>query len=62
MTSDQHGPLTPWATRATMAGIKGCQVARHGANPKNRPQFRWESATRLHEAGITSNRESTKSR
>ena len=28
------------------------------ANPQNRPQFRLESATRLHEGGIASNRES----
>ena len=33
MTSNQHGPYVRGYTRATMAGTKGCEVAR-----RNEPQ------------------------
>ena len=56
MTSSQHGPYAWGYTRATMAGTKGRKFARIELIPKNRSQFGLESATRLHEVGIASNR------
>ena len=56
MTSNHHAPYGLGYTRATMAWDKGrrdCEVKRI---PKNTPQFGLQSATRLHEAGIASNR------
>ena len=44
MTSSHHGPYGQGYTRATI--------------PQSVPQFGLESATRLHEVGIASNRES----
>ena len=55
MTSSPHGPYVQGYTRATMAGTKGSEP-RGGANPKSRSQFGLQSATRLHEVGIASNR------
>jgi hypothetical protein len=49
-------------TRATMAKNKGLPNREMEPIPENSPQFGLESATRLHEAGITSNRESAMSR
>ena len=46
MTSSHHGPYGQGYTRATKR------------NPKSVPQFGLESATRLHEVGIASNRKS----
>ena len=59
MTSNQHGPLMPWAT--LMLQWPGQWVAnpQGGANPiKHRPQFGLRAATCPHEAGIASNRKS----
>ena len=41
---------------------KGLQYRKVELIPKSRPQFGLESATRLHEVGVASNRESAKSR
>ena len=63
MTLDQHGPLTPWATHVLQwRGTKGLPNRKMELIPENPPQFGLEAATRLHEAGITSNRESAMSR
>ena len=49
--------LTSWGCkRATMAGTKGCDNREVEPIPKNQSQFGLESATRLHEGGIASNR------
>ena len=58
MTSNHHAPYVLGYTRATMAGNK---VKRDGdvkQITKTQSQFGLQSATRLHEAGIASNRES----
>jgi hypothetical protein len=58
MTSSRHGPYTWGFTHATMGvnrGVRGREVKRI---PKIRPQFGLQAATRLHEAGIASNRRS----
>jgi hypothetical protein len=47
-------------TRVTMAGTKGRKAARRSKSHQTRSQFGLESATRLHEAGIASNRESAR--
>ena len=49
-------------TRATMAGYKGLPTRKGEPIPQTRPQFGLQAATRLHEAGIASNRESATSR
>ena len=49
-------------TRDTMASYKGLPNRKMELIPENWSQFGLESATRLHEAGITSNRESAMSR
>ena len=46
------------ATHVLQWLVQWAAKPRGGANPKNQPQFGLESATRLHEAGIASNRES----
>jgi hypothetical protein len=56
MTSSHHGLYVQGYTRATMDGTKGRQPARGSQSRKNRPQFGLQSATRLHEGGIASNR------
>ena len=56
MTSSPHAPYALGCTRATMAGTKGCKAARWSESPKTGPSSDWMSATRLHEAGIASNR------
>ncbi len=56
MTSSPHGPYVQGYTRATMDEHKGSQTREGELIPENRPQFGLESATRLHEAGIASNR------
>ena len=58
MTSSPHGPYVQGYTRATMGGNKGSQTREGELIPENHPQFGLESATRLHEAGIASNRRS----
>ena len=55
MTSSQHGPYVQGDTHATMAGTKGCQVARRSKSHQSRSQFGLQAETRLHEAGIASN-------
>ena len=51
-------PLTLWATHVLQWRKQRGAKPRGGANPKNTPQFRLQAATRLHEVGIASNRES----
>ncbi len=58
MTSSPHGPYALGCTRATMAGTEGCQTVRWSKSQKAGPMFGLQSATRLHEVGIASNRES----
>src|SRR5713226_1272700 len=58
MTSSQHGPYVLGDTHATMAETKSCQPARGSQSRQTRSQFRLEAATRLHEAGVASNRRS----
>ena len=58
MTSNHHAPYDLGYTRATMDGSEGGEAARWERNPETRSQFGLQSATRLHEAGIASNRES----
>ena len=57
MTSSHHGPYGLGYTRATMVGTEGCKPAR-GANLTKPVVVRIESATRLREVGIASNRRS----
>ncbi len=61
MTSNQHGPYVQGYTRVTMVGTEGSYQALD-ANLESRSQFGLESATRLHEAGIASNRVSAMTR
>jgi hypothetical protein len=58
MTSSQHGPDILGDTHATMVGTMGSQPARGSQSQQTRSQFGLEAATRLHEAGVASNRES----
>ncbi len=60
MTSSPHGPYAWGYTRATMVGTMGFANPRGGANPQSRPQFGSESATRLREVGIASDRRSAR--
>ncbi len=59
MTSSHHGPYGPGYTRATMVTTEAANPQGH-ANPKKLSQFRLHSATRVHEAGIASNRRSAR--
>ena len=58
MTSSHHGPYGQGYTRATMGRTEGDEPARGSRALKSVPQFGLESATRLHEVGIASNRRS----
>jgi len=58
MTSNQRGLYALGDTHATMGENNGLQYREVELIPKNRPQFRLQAATRLHEAGIASNRRS----
>ncbi len=58
MTSSQHGPYVLGDTHATMAATKGSQPARGSQSQQRRSQFGLQAATRLHEVGVASNRES----
>jgi hypothetical protein len=60
MTSSPHGPYIQGYTRNTMASTKGRELARVVQIPKSWSQFGLESATRLHEVGIASNRRSAR--
>src|SRR5574337_1810335 len=53
-------PLTPWATHVLQWPVQWDARPRGGANPQNRSKFRLQSATRLHEGGIASNRASAR--
>jgi hypothetical protein len=57
MTSSQHGLYVRGYTHATMAGTMGCKTARWSQS-QSRSQFGLQAATRLHEAGVASNRAS----
>ena len=56
MTSSPHGLYVQGYTRATMDGTEGSQYREMEPIPQSRSQFGLESATRLHEVGIASNR------
>ena len=56
MTSSPHGLYDQGCTRPTMARNKGKRTREGKQIPKNAPQFGLQAATRLHEAGIASNR------
>ena len=56
MTSSHHGLYAQGYTRATMGEDKGQRHSDMKLIPKTFSQFRLQSATRLHEAGIASNR------
>ena len=58
MTSNQRGLYVLGDTHATMGRNKGLQYREVELIPKNYPQFGLQAATRLHEAGIASNRRS----
>ena len=62
MTSSRHGPYILGYTHATMVVNKGKQYGDVELISKIRPQFGLQSATRLHEVGIASNRRSAKLR
>ena len=62
MTSSQHGPYALGFTHATMVVNKETRCREVEEISKIRPQFGLQSATRLHEAGIASNRRSAKLR
>ncbi len=50
--------LTPRATHVLQWGVQREAILRSGANLQNASQFGLQAATRLHEAGIASNRKS----
>ena len=56
--SGQYYPYVWGYKHATMAGTKGSQVARGSKSHQSRSQFGLQAETRLHEAGIASNRRS----
>ena len=58
MTSNHHAPYDLGYTRATMVSDKGKQPREGKQIPKTASQFGLQAATRLHEAGIASNRRS----
>ena len=57
-TSSQHVPYTLGYTHPTMAKNNGPQASNSKLISEISPQFRLRSATRPHEVGISSNRES----
>jgi hypothetical protein len=58
MTSSPHGPYAQGYTRATMVQVQREANSRGEQISKSASQFGLESATRLHEVGIASNRRS----
>ena len=54
-TTSHHGPYVQGNTRATMVGTTGSKLA-IVSEFETLSQFGFESATRLHEVGIASNR------
>src|SRR5471032_2885845 len=53
-------PLTSRAAHALQWPVKGLQTREGELIPKNRSQFGLQSATRLHEVGVASNRRSAR--
>ena len=62
MTSSHHGLYAQGLTRATMVTTKRRKAARRSKSQKGHPSTDCRLATRLHEVGIASNRESAMSR
>ncbi len=62
MTSNQHGPYALGYKRATMGYTTGSQLVRGSQSYQSTSKFELRSATRPHEVGIASNRESAMSR
>ena len=60
--SSQHGPYVPGDTHATMALNNGLPSRKAELIPEKASQWGLRAATRPHERGIGSNRESAKSR
>ena len=60
MTSSPHGLYIQGDTRDTMDGTEGSEERDSELISKSRSQFGLESATRLHEVGIASNRGSAR--
>ena len=61
MTSSQHGPLTTWATHVLQWGATmGRQSVSWSQSHQTTPKFGLRAATRPHEAGIASNRASSR--
>ena len=58
MTSNQHALYALGDTRATMAGTERSESASWSESHKAGLSSDWMAAIRLHEGGITSNRES----
>ena len=58
MTSSHHAPYGLGYTRTTMALNRGRRRSDPEQTPKTESQFGLQAATRLHEAGIASNRRS----
>ncbi len=56
MTSSPHGLLCPGLHTSYNAAYKGMRTREGKQTPKNAAQFGLQAATRLHEAGIASNR------
>ncbi len=56
MTSNHHALYALGYTRATMVCTTGCEGVTRSQSSENRSQFGLQAATRLHEAGIASNR------
>ena len=56
MTSSHHAPYVLGYTRTTMVDNRGKQSREAEQTPETRSQFGLQAATRLHEAGIASNR------
>ena len=60
MTSSPHGPYVQGYTRNTMGSTEGSEPAMGSKSQKAASQSGLESATRLHEVGIASNRGSAR--
>ena len=58
MTSNHHAPLCPGLHTYYNGRYKGQRTVRWSESHKSRSQFGLQAATRLHEVGIASNRES----
>ena len=58
MTSSHHAPYVLGYTRTTMVDNRGKRSREAEQTPETRSQFGLQAATRLHEVGVASNRES----